>query len=204
MGKTDDGRHPSAGSCAGCRPTATATSPSTCAARSPSRWATRATSCAARGRHRLHALQVQSLPSPLPRVAGCGEARRGGGRRAGARVPHHLAARVHAGAQLHEVPQPHGHGHRGDDPRPADGRRGADGRLRQDRAGAADGRGQRRQARDPTDRRPADDLALQGRPRRRLHRLPQVLDPVPRRQARHKPRSRRSRGGSSRRPAPAP
>ena len=35
---------PSAGSCAGCRTTATATSPSTCGARSPSRWATRARS----------------------------------------------------------------------------------------------------------------------------------------------------------------
>ena len=128
------------------------------------------------------AFQVQPLPPPLPRAARRREARRGGGRRAGAGVPDHLAAQVHAGAQLHEVPQPHGHGHRGDDPRPAHGLRRADGRLRQDRAGAADGRGQRRQARDPADRRPADGLALQGRPRRRLHRLPQVLDPVPRRQ----------------------
>ena len=146
---------------------------------------------APRGRHRLHALPLQPLPPPLPRAARRGEARRGGGGRAGARVPHHLAARIHAGAQLHEVPQPHGHGHRGDDPRPAHGRGGADGRLRQDRAGAADGRRQRRQAGDPADRRPADDLALQGRPRRRLHRLPQVLDPVPRRQA----RQGRDRGG---------
>ena len=148
------------------------------------------------GRHRLHALQVQSLPSPLPRAARRGQARRGGGRRAGARVSHHLAARVDAGAQLHEIPQPDGDGHRGDDPRPADGCGGADGRLRQDRAGAADGRGQRRQARHPADRRAADDLALQGRPRRRLHRLPQVLDPVPRRQDRPGRASRRSRAGS--------
>ena len=44
--------------------------------------------------------------------------------------------------------QPDGDGHRGDDPRPADGRGGADRRLRQDPAGAADGRGQRRPARD--------------------------------------------------------
>ena len=54
-------------------------------------------------------------------------------------------------------------GHRGDDPRPADGRGGADGRLRQDRAGPADGGGQRRQARHTTDRRPADDVALRRR-----------------------------------------
>ena len=43
-----------------------------------------------------HALAVQSLPSPLPRAARRHQARRGGGRRAGARVPDHLAARVHA------------------------------------------------------------------------------------------------------------
>ena len=98
--------------------------------------------------------------------------------------------------QLHEVPQPHGHGHRGDDPRPADGLSRADGRLRQDRAGAADGRGQRRQARHPADRRPADDLALQGRSRGSLHRLPQVLDAVPRRQAR--PCRHRRGGGAAR------
>ena len=86
---------------------------------------------------------------------------------------------------------------------PMDCRR-ADGRLRQDRAGAADGRGQRRQARHPADRRPADDLALQGRPGRRLHRLPQVLGAVPRRQDGPGPRSTRWRAGSSPPPAPAP
>ena len=74
-------------------------------------------------RHRLHALALQPLPPPLPRAARRHQARRGGGRRAGAGVPDDIAARVHARAQLHEVPQPHGHGHRGDDPRPAHGLR---------------------------------------------------------------------------------
>ena len=46
-----------------------------------------------------------------------------------------------------KYPQPDGDGHRGDDPRAADGRGRADGRLRQDRAGAADGRGLGRPAR---------------------------------------------------------
>ena len=41
----------------------------------------------------------------------------------------------------HVPAQPDGDGHRGDDPRPADGRGGADRRLRQDHSGAADGRG---------------------------------------------------------------
>ena len=46
----------------------------------------------------------------------------------------------------HAVPQPDGHGHRGDDPRPSAGRRRAARQLRQDHAGAADGRGQRQRA----------------------------------------------------------
>ena len=146
-------------------------------------------------RHRLYAFAVQPLPPPLPRAARRHQARGGGGRRPGAGVPYHIAARVHARPQLHEVPQPHGHGHRGDDPRPANGLSRADGRLRQDRAGAADGRGG---AGKPaiSDRRPADDLALQGRSRGSLHRLPQVLDAVPRRQAR--PCRHRRGGGAAR------
>ena len=47
----------------------------------------------------------------------------------------------------HEIPQPDVDGHRGDGARAADGRGRADGRLRQDRAGAADGRGLGRPAR---------------------------------------------------------
>ena len=49
----------------------------------------------------------------------------------------------------HVPAQPHVDGHRGDDPRAADGRGGADRRLRQDGAGAADGRGLGRHAGDP-------------------------------------------------------
>ena len=41
---------------------------------------------------------------------------------------------VHRPADQHALPQPDGHGHRGDDPRPAAGRRGAARRLRQDHA----------------------------------------------------------------------
>ena len=52
-----------------------------------------------------------------------------------------------------QVPQPDGDGHRGDDPRPADGCGRADGRLRQDRAGAAHGRGVGRPAGDHAGRR---------------------------------------------------
>ena len=62
--------------------------------------------------------------------------------------PHHLARRSVPQPDQHEIPQPDVDGHRGDDPRPADGRGGADGRLRQDRAGAAHGRGVGRPAGD--------------------------------------------------------
>ena len=51
-------------------------------------------------------------------------------------------------ADEHALPEPHGDGHRGDDPRPADGRRRPPGRLRQDIARAADGRGERGPAGD--------------------------------------------------------
>ena len=54
-----------------------------------------------------------------------------------------------AHADQHVPAQPDVDGHRGDDPRAADGRGGADRRLRQDRAGAADGRGVGRHPGDP-------------------------------------------------------
>ncbi len=54
-------------------------------------------------------------------------------------VSHDLPSRELCGADEHVPAQPHVHRHGGDDPRAADGRRGADRRLRQDRAGAADG-----------------------------------------------------------------
>ena len=91
------------------------------------------------------------------------------------------------------VPQPDEHGRRGDGARAADGRGGADRRLRQDRAGAADGRGLRRPAGDPAGHRADDDRAPQGRAARRLHRLPPLLGQLPRRQDRARG-NRRGRG----------
>ena len=78
-------------------------------------------------------------------------------------------------ADQHVPAQPHVHGHRGNDPRAAHGRRGADRRLRQDGAGPAHGRGLGRRAGDPAgDRLDADRIASR-RARRRLHRLPALL-----------------------------
>ena len=57
----------------------------------------------------------------------------------------------------------------------ADGRGGAGRRLRQDGAGAADGRGLGRQAGDPARRRADDDRPLPRRAARRLHGLPPLL-----------------------------
>jgi hypothetical protein len=80
-----------------------------------------------------------------------------------------------AHADQHVPAQPDGDGHRGDDPRPADGRGGADRRLRQDRAGAADGRGVGRRAGHPADHRVDADRQPPRRARGRLHRLPALL-----------------------------
>ena len=101
----------------------------------------------------IHAVRLQQLPSRRSRAGRGGEARRAGGRRAAARVPDHLAGRGLPQPDQPDVPQPDGDGHRGDDPRPADGRGRADRRLRQDRAGAVDGRGFGRPAGDPARRR---------------------------------------------------
>ena len=58
-------------------------------------------------------------------------------------VPDDLDPRVVRASDQHVPAQPDGDGHRGDDPRPADGRGGADRRLRQDDSGADDGRAPR-------------------------------------------------------------
>ena len=82
-----------------------------------------------------------------------------------------------------DVPaQPDVDRHRGDGARAADGRRGADRRLRQDAARAGDGRGLGRQARDRGADRPDGGRPSQGRGARRLHRLPPAVGAAPRRQ----------------------
>ena len=154
-------------------------------------------------RHRRHALRLQQLPPPFPGADRGGQARRAGGRRAAAGVPDDLAGRSLPQPDQPDVPQSDGDGHRGDDPRPADGRGRAGRRVRQDRAGAADGRGVGQPAGDRARRRADDDLALAWRAARRLHRLPPLLGEIPRRRGRRRPRSTRSRAISRRPPAPA-
>ena len=96
--------------------------------------------------------------------------------------PDHLDPRILLPSDLDVPAQPDGDGRRGDDPRPADGFGGADRRLRQDRAGAADGGGERRPAGDHGSHRPDDHRQLSRRKARRLHRLPALLGDAPRRQ----------------------
>ena len=136
------------------------------------------------GRHRLYAVRLQQLPPPFPRTAGGGEARRAGGRRAADGISHHLARRGVPQSDQPEIPQPDVDRHRGDDARAADGRGGADGRLRQDGAGAAHGRGVGRPAGGHAGGRADDDRAPSRRAAGRLHRLPPVLGAIPRRQDR--------------------
>ena len=83
-----------------------------------------------------------------------GQARRAAGGRAAARVPDDLARREPDEADHDALPQPDGDGRRGVDPRLSARRGRAARRLRQDRARAADGRGERRRARDHDHRRP--------------------------------------------------
>ena len=85
-----------------------------------------------------------------------------------------------------EIPQPDVDRHRGNGARAADGRGGADGRLRQDRAGAIDGRGLGRPPGDHAGGRPDDDRPPSRRAAGRLHRLPPLLGAVPRRQNRRR------------------
>ncbi len=77
----------------------------------------------------------------VPELIEAVQPRRARGGRAAARLPHGLAVRAVAVPDLDALPQPRGPRHRGDAVRPADGRGGAGGRLRQDGAGAAHGGG---------------------------------------------------------------
>ena len=114
------------------------------AARSRSRWAIRGPCwpspwSASPTRRRASTTATATSPSCSTRSSAASWRRR-----AADRVSHHLAGRGVPEPHQPQVPQPDVDGHRGDDPRPADGRGRADGRLRQDRAGPADGRGLRR------------------------------------------------------------
>ena len=164
--------------CAGASPTtATATSRSTCAARSRSSMGY-STRDAGRGRSSASPTRASGFNNCHRHFPELIEAVKRGVLAAGGlplEFPTDLAGRGVPQPDQHDVPQPDGDGHRGDDPRPADGRGGADRRLRQDRAGAADGRGLGRRAGDPARRRADDDRPLPRRAARRLHRLPPLL-----------------------------
>ena len=92
-------------------------------------------------RHRQHRQRLQPLPRQRAAADRSGQARRDAGGRPADGVSDDLDPRELRGTDQHVPAQPDVDRHRGDDPRAADGRGGADRRLRQDRAGAADGRG---------------------------------------------------------------
>ena len=133
------------------------------------------------GRHRLHALRLQQLPPAFPRIAGGGQTRRAGGRRSADRISHHLARRGVPQSDQPEIPQSDVDRHRGNGARAAHGRGGADGRLRQDRAGPTHGRGVGRPAGGDAGGGTDDDRAPPRRTAGRLYRLPEVLGAIPRR-----------------------
>ena len=118
--------------------------------------------------------------------------------------PDDLAGRGVPQPDQPEVPQSDVDRHRGDDPRPADGRGGAGGRLRQDRAGAADGRGLGGPAGRTAGRRADDDrratAASASAPAPIAGGSGRAIAPA----RSTPPRSTRSRASSPPRPAPAP
>ena len=121
-------------------------------------------------RHLQLVVGARQLQPALPRPRRGGQARRHAGGRAAARVPDDLARREPDEADDDALPQPDGDGRRGVHPRLPARRGRAARRLRQDRAGAADGRDQRRRAGDHGHRR-AVAAGLLPRPRaRRRHR----------------------------------
>ena len=125
-----------------------AISRSICAARSRARWAIRPICW--RGRSIGIADTYSGFNNchrHFPELIDGGQARRLGGGRAAVDLPDDLAGRGVPQPDQPDVSQSDGDGHRGDDPRPADGRGSAGRRLRQDRAGAIDGRDLGRTAR---------------------------------------------------------
>ena len=135
---------------------------------------------AADRRHCEFGERLQQLPSAPARADRGGQARRARGRRPAARLPDDLAGRGVSASDEPRLPQPDGDGHRGDVPRAAARCGGARRRLRQDGAGAADGRDLRRRAGHPARRRADADGPLRRRAARRVHRLPPFLGQVPR------------------------
>ena len=105
-----------------------------------------------------------------------------------------LGETVHE-ADDHAVPEPDGDGRRGVDPRQSARRRGADRRLRQDRPGAADGRRQRRRARDHGHRRAGASRPCSAASRSRRRHRPLALHRRAARRADHAGGVRRARGG---------
>ena len=169
---------------------ATRAFPCSCARPSSGRRLHRRRAVAPHHRHRQHRQQLQPLPRQRAAADRGSQARRDA---AGGLPMDFPTISVHESFSqpTSMYPQPHVHGHRGNDPRAAHGRRRADRRLRQDGAGPAHGRGLGGRAGDPAgDRLDADRIASR-RARRRLHRLPPLLGPLPRRGDRRRGNRRR-------------
>ena len=155
------------------------------------------------GRHRQHLQRLQRMPRQRAEAGRGGQARRDAGRRAADGVPDHLDPRIVRASHQHVPAQPDGDGHGRDDPRAADGRGGADRRLRQDDPGADDGVRVGRRAGDRRAGRTDAGGPLQRRATRRVHRLPSPVGRATAAGASTPRRSSASTNGSRRRPAPA-
>ncbi len=101
-----------------------------------------------RGRNLQLLVGARQLQPPLPWARRVGQARRAPRGRPAARVPDALPRREPDEADVDALPEPHGDGRGGVDPRLSARRRCPARRLRQDGSRAADGRGERRRPGD--------------------------------------------------------
>ena len=132
-------------------------------------------------RHLQHLVRIQSLQRAFPGYRGAGETRRLRGRRHAGGVPGLFHLGKPAPADRDALSQPCLDGCRGSDSRPADGRRRAAGRLRQDHALADDGRGKLRSPHHHRLRRPDAKRPLSRRAGRQRYPCLEVLRDGPRR-----------------------
>ena len=134
---------------------------------------------APRRRHRRYLVRLHHLPSRHAPTRRSRQTRRARSGRAAPRLSNPFPRRNPPLPHRHALPQPHGHGNRGNDRRPAHGRGRAARRLRQNPASPTHGRSFRVRARHPPRRRANAGRRLARRALGRMHGLSPLLGAAP-------------------------